>query len=266
MKKRLFCLLAAALLLAAFVLPAAAAETPERYIYDVAELLTEEEYWELNQRAQEISEARQCAVYFVTVEDYTRYGDGTVFDVATHIFEENGFGMGQDKSGVMLILSIEDRDYCLLAHGFGDTALTDYGKDFVSERFLDDFGDDDWYGGCMDYLTYTDSLLTQAREGNVYDVGSWITGGMLWLWSLIFGLVLALVVCLCQRAVMRKKLKAPCGAFDYAENGSLHITRRDDRYTHTTQIRREIKSNTSDGAGGGSYSHSGGYSGKSGKF
>ena len=54
-------------------------------------------------------------------------------------------------------------------------------------------------------------------------------------------------------------------ALGYLEGGKADITRRSDRYTHTTEIRREIKQETSSTDSGG-HSHSGGYSGKSGKF
>ena len=225
--KRFLSILTAVLLLALLAVPVSAVETPEYCVYDVAELLTDEEYWTLEDYAQEISAVQQCAVYFVTVEDY--------------------------------------RDYCLMAHGFGDTALTDYGKDYISEEFLDNFGDNDWYGGCMDYLTYTDALLSQARAGNIYDRGSSITGGQLWLWSLILGAGIAAVVCLLQRTMMRKKVRMQTDALGYLEGGKADITRRSDRYTHTTEIRREIKQETSSTDSGG-HSHSGGYSGKSGKF
>ena len=263
--KRLISMMVAVLLLALLILPASAAETPEYCVFDMEGLLTDEEYWTLEDYAQEVSEQRQCAVYFVTVDDFRNYGDGDIFNVARQIFLASNFGIGEEKDGVMLLLSMADRDYCLLAHGFGDTALTDYGKDYISEEFLDNFGDNDWYGGCMDYLTYTDALLSQARAGNIYGRGSSIAGGQLWLWSLILGAGIAAVVCLLQRAMMRKKVRMQTDALGYLEGGKADITRRSDRYTHTTEIRREIKQETSSTDSGG-HSHSGGYSGKSGKF
>lgn len=264
--KRLFCFLTALLLLASLVLPAAAAETPETCIYDLAGLLTKEECRTLEQQAQEISRAQQCAVYFLTVEDYRDYAGGSIFDAGMRIYQANDLGMGSDRDGVLLLLSMDDRDYCLLAHGFGDTALTDYGKDSVSEAFLDNFADNDWYGGCGDYLSRTEELLSQARAGRIYDKGSWITGGALWGWSLGLALVVALIVCLCQRAAMKKRVVPQAGALGYLESGGADITRRTDRFTHTTEIRHKIETNSNSGSSGGGHSHSGGYSGKSGKF
>ena len=262
--KRFLSILTAVLLLALLAVPVSAAETPEHCVYDVAELLTDEEYWTLEDYAQEISDLRQCAVYFVSVEDYRDYGDGDIFNVARQIFLDNDFGMGEEKDGVMLLLSMEDRDYSLIVHGFGETALTDYGREYICEHFLDDFADDDWFHGVYDYLSYTNDLLSQAREGKIYDRYNWITGGVLWVWSLILGVVISLIVCTVQRAMMRKKVRGQTNALDYVQ-GDVHITRRQDVYSHTTEVRRKIEKK--DSGSSGSHSHSSdGFSGTSGKF
>lgn len=262
--KRLFSILTAVFLLTVLIVPAAAAEAPERCIYDTEKLLEEEVCEIIEMIAQDISAQQQCGVYFLSVNDFRDYGSGDIFNVARKIYEENNLGMGENKDGVLLILSMAERDYCLLAHGFGDTALTDYGKDYISERFLDDFADDDWYGGIQDYLTYTDDLLGQAREGKVFDKTSWITGGVQWVCSLLLGVGLALIVCLIQRGIMQKKVRMQTGALEYLQ-GDVQITRKRDVYTHTTEVRHKIEKNNGSGSSGG-HSHSGGYSGKSGKF
>lgn len=262
--KRLLAFLTAALLLVILIVPAAAAEAPEICVYDTEKLLEEEVREIIEMIAQDISQRQQCAVYFLSVKDFRDYGDGDIFNVARKIYEENNLGMGENKDGVLLILSMAERDYRLLAHGFGDTALTDYGKDYISQRFLDDFADDDWYGGVRDYLTYTDDLLAQARAGKIYDRGSWITGGVQWVWSFLLGVGLALIVCLIQRGIMRKKVRMQTGALEYLQ-GNVQITRKRDVYTHTTEVRQKIEKNNGSGSSGG-HSHSGGYSGKSGKF
>lgn len=262
--KRLISVMVAVLLLALLAIPFSGAQIPECCVFDDEGLLSEIEYQTLEDYARDISERQQCAVYFVTVDDFRSYGDGDIFNVARKIFLDNDFGMGEGKDGVMLILSMAERDYCLLAHGFGETALTDYDREYICEHFRDDFDDDDWYHGVYDYLAYTDELLAQAREGNIYDRGSWITGGVLWVWSLILGVVISLIVCLIQRGMMRKKVREQTDALNYV-HGDVHITRRRDVYSHTTEVRRKIEKK--DSGSSGSHSHSSdGFSGTSGKF
>lgn len=262
--KRLISVMVAVLLLALLAIPVSGAQIPECCIFDDEGLLSEIEYQTLEDYAREISEQRQCAVYFVTVDDFRNYGDGDILNVARQIFLASDFGMGEDKDGVMLLLSMADRDYSLIVHGFGETALTDYGWEYICEHFRDDFADDDWFHGVFDYLAYTDDLLSQAREGRVYDRYNWITGGVLWVWSLILGAVISLVVCLIQRAMMRKKVREQTDALGYVQ-GEVHITRRRDVYSHTTEVRRKIEKK--DSGSSGSHSHSSdGFSGTSGKF
>ena len=59
----------------------------------------------------------------------------------------------------MSVPTMAERDYTLIAYGYGNTAFTDYGKDKLSEVFLDDFGDDNWYSGLSDYLDKSESML-----------------------------------------------------------------------------------------------------------
>ncbi len=262
--KRVLSVFLAALLLIALAVPACAAEN---YIFDEAGLLTEEGRAELNDTAQEISQRTGCGVYFLSIPDYTVYGKDTIYDTAVWLFEQKGLGTGENKDGVLLVLSMAGRDYSLIAHSFGDTALTDSGKDYVTEHCLDSFGENDWYYGVYHYLNATDTLLTQARNGDVYDRDK-VSSGSLWTWSLVVGLSLALIVCLTQNAMQKKKVREQTQALGYLKGGSVNITHRSERYTHTTETRVKINNDKDNSSGGGSsYSHSsGGYSGKSGKF
>ena len=262
--KRFFSVFLAGLLLIALAAPAWAAEG---YIYDEADLLTEEGRAELNETAREISQRTGCGVYFLSIPDYTVYGKGSIYDTAVWLFEQKSLGTGENKDGVLLVLSMADRDYSLIAHSFGDTALNDSGKDYITDAILDDLGDNDWYYGVYHYLNAADTLLTRARNGDVYDRDT-VSSGSLWVWSLVIGFSLALIVCLSQRAMQKKKVREQTQALGYLKDGSVRITHRAERYTHTTETRVKINSDKDNSSGGGtSYSHSsGGYSGKSGKF
>ena len=262
--KRFFSVFLAAVLLMALAVPASATES---YIWDEANLLTEEGRAELNETAREISERTGCGVYFLSIPDYTVYGKGTIGETADWLYSEKGLGVGNNKDGVLLVLSMADRDYSLIPHGFGGTAITATGLDYITESFRDSLRDDAWYHGVYDYLNATDTLLTQARSGDIYDRDK-VSSGSQWTWSLIIGLSLALIVCVTQQAVMKKKVREQTQALGYLKKGSVNITRRSDRCTHTTETRVKINNDKDSSSGGGSsYSHSsGGYSGKSGKF
>ena len=46
------------------------------YVTDDAGILTDSQWEDLEQRAQQVSEEYQCGVYMITVDDYTDYSTG----------------------------------------------------------------------------------------------------------------------------------------------------------------------------------------------
>lgn len=236
-------------------------------VQDVAGLLTAQEWEELEQKAREISRQYQCGVYITTVDDYQDYA-GTIRDCAKGIYQQLALGYGSGKDGIMLTLSMADRDYWLLAYGdFGNTALTDYGRDAMSEEFLDNFAEDDWYGGFSDYLEECAVYLQAAQDGNPVDVGSDskpLTMGQKVLVSygiaLAVGLILAFIVCMVFKAKMKTAVEA-AEAEEYVPAGGVDIYVRQDHFLHTTTSRRKLPEDN-----GGTTVDSDGFSGSGGKF
>ena len=106
--KRWTVFLSVLVLLICCCLPVCAAETEDAfpYICDTELLLTDSEWISLEELAEQISRQYQCAVYFVTVDDYTYYGDGSIYEVAKEIYLTYDLGWGTEKSGVLLLLSM----------------------------------------------------------------------------------------------------------------------------------------------------------------
>ena len=126
---------------------------------------------------------------------------------------------------------MEERQYDLMAHGYGNTAFTDYGKDVMAERFLDDFANDDWYWGFNDYLNTCDEFLEMAANGEPFDVSS-DEGGSKILGVIIIVLISCLVafgVCLVFKAQMKTAIIAT-EAHDYQKE--LNLTNQYDRFSH----------------------------------
>lgn len=242
------------------------------YVTDDEGYLSSDDLADLNSQAAAISEKYGCGVYAMIVKDYTLYNFESVYEAAKMIYLDYSMGWGDDYDGVFLLLSMADRDYSLIAYGdFGNAAFTDYGKDQMAERFLPDFGNDDWYGGFCAYLTACDEYIASAREGNYIDIGasgydtsdgsytsfSWVHVAIV----VLVPFIIALIVCLIFRAQMKSVRKgAEAGTYVV---GGVNFTRRDDRFTHTTEVRRVIER---DNDHGGTSVDSGGFSGKSGKF
>lgn len=250
------------LLLAAMAMPVLASEYA--FIDDGADLLTTEEELLLEETAQEISERYGCGVHIVTLWDYSAYGSD-VRSAAEKYYTNHNCGMGSDADGVLLMLSMAERDYALIAHGsIGNSAFTDYGKEVLSEEFLDDFRYDDWFGGFSDYLSVSDDFLHAASNGAPVDVGqgSGSGVGMTLVMLLLVPAAIAGIACGIMAASM-KTARIKTHADDYRKG--IQLTNRHDRFITRTVVRQKIETSSSSSSGG-TRVNSGGFSGRSGKF
>ena len=198
MKKRISSLLAVMALALFLCVPALAAGFDEAELYfvtDEAGLLSEQEWSDLEARAEEISLKYKCGVYIIAV---------------------------------------------------------------------DNFKNDDWYGGFQDYLEKSGSMLQSAREGHPLDVDSnpliRLAGIGI---SLLVGCVAAFVIAVGVSDRMMKSVSAKTKANAYLIAGSVEITGREDHFTHTTETRTKIEKSS---GSGGTTVDSDGFSSKSGKF
>ena len=234
------------------------------YVTDAVGLLSNEEIMALEQQAGQIEDSYGCAPYILVVEDFRVYEDTyDVREAGMNLYERWGLGYGPEKNGLLLMLSMAERDYALVTYGsVTHQAFTDYGQEALREQFLDNFHNDDWVGGFRDYLDGCAWLLEQARNGTPYDVNTAPKGFNPLI--LVIPLVLALVVCLVLTGQM-KTAKRKTEAGDYMVPNGVEMRVVQDIFTHRTVTRQVIQQNENKG-GGGTTVNSRGFSGKSGKF
>ena len=145
-----------------------------QYVFDISDLLTYEEWEELETRAADISNRQHCGVYFALVDDFTDYGDGSVYEVTYQLYHGSELGFGKDRDGIIVLLSMEERDYAMFVYGeYAEYAFDDFVQEKLEEQFLGDFGDNDWYGGISDYLDACGEFLTKAEEGKPVRSSPW---------------------------------------------------------------------------------------------
>ena len=264
MKKRVLTLLLALMTALVLTVPVWAEQQPgDPFVFDMAGLLSEEDDAYLEALADAISWRHDCAVYIVTVEDYTDYGD-TSHNAAAAIYngdyDGKPLGIGENREGILLMLSMWGRDYRLFVRdgGTAQYAVDDYGRDKMTEVFLDNFAEDDWRGGFEDYLMACDEYLTLAEQGT--PVRKSLTRSL--LPGLAIGIGVALVICIGLKGMM-KSVRRSARADIYVTEEGLNLTEQVDRYTHTTETRRKIER---DNNSGGGHDSGGGGSSSGGKF
>lgn len=255
MKNKLTALALAFLTALALGIHVMAAENTSEYVIDMVSVLSNEESENLNSSSGQYSQRYGCGIYIVAVDNYKDYGSGSIYNVTSQIYnnKDNGFGIGGKRNGIMLLVSMRDRNYAMFVYGDqAEYAFNSYAQEQLEKEFTDNFEQNDWYGGFSDYVKTCGEYLAKADVGKpvrkspaIYIICS--VGG---------SILIAFVVCMVGKSKMRTVYKKT-EANTYT--GSVNLTDRLDQFTHTTETRRSRSDSTQSESGGGG-------SGRSGKF
>ncbi len=240
-----------------------AEEQESAYVSDTESLLDDAEWAELEEKAQSVSEDHTCGIYVVTMYDYSQINEEGAFYAAADIYHSNELGIGEGSDGVLLLLSMKERDYGLYVYGDrAQEAFGEYAQTELEDVFLDNFAEDDWYGGFLDYITTCDEYLQLAEAGTpvtepeLGPVGAFLT-------AFIIAGVISIIICLLLLLKMRSVKKA--ARADRYMTGGIKLSAQEDRYINTTVTRRKIERQSSSSSSSSHRSSSGG-TGRSGKF
>lgn len=281
MTKRISALFCVLLLCVCAVLPVAAA--PAR-LTDNASLLTEEEHETVAALLDAVSARCGADIVVVTTDSL----DGkTPRDFADDFFDQNGFGTGEERSGVLLMVCMSTRDWYISTSGTGMTAVTAAGREYIAKQFLGDLGGGFYADAFTTFANECDDLFERAAQGDPYDDADadtvtdgssddddddFVFDGTAVAINLLIALVIAFVIALIVTGVMRAKLKTvrrQAAADSYVKAGSLNITESSDLFLYSHLDRRERpKDDDHGGSDDGPHISSGGitHDGGGGKF
>ena len=238
-------------------------------VRDSAELLSVDQQAELQARAQSLAEQYHCGVYICTVDAMENGTDAdAAMDSAKQVYKQDDLGVGEEKSGMLLFLSMETRKYALIAYGGGNTVLTDYGREKMLENYiLPELADNNWYDAFSAYLDRAEVYLRMADEGEPYDVNNDPDKKpSAVLLAAIFGVLPAGVTGIfCGANYSKlKNAKIQHDADYYIPEGGANITFQDDRFLYEDEVR--VYDPPDDHDSGGTSVGSDGFSGSSGSF
>ena len=148
----------------------------KRYAVDQMGLLLPADLERLNTRLQEISETYRCDVVAAIVQSL---GHKTAEEFADDYFDYGGYGYNAvpdangttvDGDGILLLLSMEERDFAISTSGYGITAFTDYGiQQYIEPSVLPYLRQNKYREAFNAYADRCEELLQLAREGRPYD-------------------------------------------------------------------------------------------------
>jgi uncharacterized membrane protein YgcG/DNA-directed RNA polymerase subunit RPC12/RpoP len=256
-----------------------------RFVDDM-DLLTNSEEKSLLEKLDKISEKYDCDVAIADIWSLDDPIEGTDYrgvpagygaqDYADAWLWEGGFGIGEGRDAIVLLLALEDRDYAISTYGFGITAVTEAGLDYMENDMLPYLRKDDYNRAFQAFADDAAKYLEMARNGKPFDYGNLPADPFIrftvHLMATFFALIVALIVVLSWRRKM-KSVKPSAYAREYVRRGSFHVVRQHERFMYKNVSSVKIETSSSSGSsshssGSKTHTSSGGRShgGRSGKF
>lgn len=252
--KRSFMILLAVLLILSLS-PLALASEPK--IVDQADLFSASEQQKLETMAQKLADTYGIDVVIVTVPSL----DGkTAKAYADDYFDYNGYGKGPDDSGVLFLISMQERQWHVSTHAAGIDAVTDSDIDYITDQILSDLSAGNYYDAFAAYMELLESEFIEYQDSLTTDLFDVVFNLVI---ALVIGAVIAGIVLLIMRSKMNTA-KQQSGASKYIIDSSYDLFRCQDifLYSHTSKTRK------ADSNSGGTHRSSSGRShgGRGGSF
>lgn len=255
----LFAALAALVLAAALAVPAFAVEGGFADLYyrmnDSANVLTEDEDHELEDTLEELSLRQSFDVVIATIESLESVDYTSMEEYADDLYDFCQFGYGADRDGVLLLVSVGDRKWHISTCGYGITAFTDAGIQYLGEQMTPDMADGDYAAAFRTFVQWSDAYIDAARSGRPYDVKN-LPREPLSLMYLFLALGIGLVLAWVIVGVMKSRLRSVAfqeNAASYVREGSMNLTNSRELFLYRDVHRTErVEEKDSDSSGGSS--------------
>lgn len=236
----------------------------QTWVIDQAGLLTSEEENLLNEKCRRLYDTYGVLVTIVTVDDF---GGGDILEWQKRVFMENPFDV-KAKDGVMLAISMSERDWGIQTFGDGQRAFNTYGRERIGKIVVEGLSEGEYYEAFDDFAELSGKFLKAAEKGKPYSSEHpYRASAPIWLIiGISFGLSLAvslIIVTGWKKSMNTQVRKNEAG--QYLKQGSFHLTRSSDVFLYHTVSRSQRPKQDSSSSSGGSGMHSTS-SGTSGKF
>lgn len=234
-------------------------------VIDYYDVLTDEEEAKLETEIQNYIDKYEIDMEILLVSD-ERYTSPQE-DAEEYLFNTD-MGYGDNRDAVLLYFNFETRKYRMITHGKAISIYTDYGIEKISDAYVSDISEGDYYKGLTKFISSCSTFADEYNEtGEAYDVDNTYFQITLKKELVLLGIGLALsaIALIVMHMSMNTAVEATY-AGDYIVPDSFKLYRQKDNYmySHTSRTKK-AKSNSSSGGGGSSVS-SGGCGGGGGDF
>lgn len=226
-------------------------------VVDNADLLTAEQVQELSEIADQLSREYNADIVIVTVDSL---GHKSAESFADDYFDDHGYGAGRNYNGILLLLSMEYRDWAISTSGDCIRIFNDRQLDEIFDRIQPDLSSGHYFAAFSLFLRLVDVSFEDYASGDKVTFGDIVIRILV---SLAIGAAAGGITLGVMRSKMNTARRQPDAA-DYVANGSFHLYRHQDifLYSRTSRSRKQQSSGSSTHRSSSGRSHGG----RSGKF
>ena len=247
MKKIIVTLLCIACLLGLTVTAFASNDLPT--MIDEAGLLTDHEITFLKNQAETLQEAHGFDIVILTVNSTQGRSPR---QYAESYYDRQGYA----DDGILLLVSMEERDWYICTTGKCQEIFTSYGIDKLGDQFVSYLSEGDYFRGFERFMSNIPTYCDAYDRSEPIDRTIGISHVMI---ALIIGAAIGGITIAIMRSAMNTA-KAKPSATEYVKKGTFHPYGNFDMYLYSrvTKTPRQTNSSGSHGSGGGGRSHGGG--------
>lgn len=275
-KKPLCLIMSLFLCLSTLCIPLLSAEI---HVYDHANLFSLDEVEKLETASSQLAEDYQMDIGIVTTDDAEGQSSQ---DYADTFYDNNGFGYGSQKDGLLFLIDMDNREIYISTSGSGIKYFTDLRVSKMLDSAYNYISNGDYYGTAKDFLSQTQKYLKAGIPNNQYTTNRPYSdpredynnpyiqdapsshkpfttrsgqplNGVSILLSIIVSLIGSGIIAFIVRSLVAYSYKKPRYTVPATRPNDLSVryTQREDRFvsTHTSRVR--IQSNNNGGSGGG---------------
>lgn len=253
MLKRILCLAAAMLLLPCLALAG-------EMVVDDAGLFTQAEIRQMEEIITRIRDTYQMDAVVVTSR---APGYNDTQDFADLYYERNGYGLGDDKAGLLYLIDMRNRVPCISTSGVMIDYITDSREESIIDAGYDDLRRGNYGRALIASLNKVEDFMDKGREegtfrydevtgerlGGIYNA---LTSGEI-IVAAMAGLAVAGVIWMSVSGTYQ--LKGSTYSYDLDRNSTLTLTKDTEHFVR--QFSTRTPRSTGTGSGGGGHSSGG---------
>lgn len=234
------------------------AVSAEEKVYDFAELLTPSEEEKIYSLVKDFIHETQFDLVVVTISHNNKL---SAMEYADDFYDYNDFGLDAQRSGVLFLVDMDNREIYMSTTGDAISMYSDLRIDMTLDAIYQEFSDKNYLQGITKFVTILENYDTMGLPSNKdskYTIGA---DGDIYRsipWLIILGVPLVVTVIVIGVMIRKNKLvRVATSSREYLDKDSLKMKTLSDRLISTNTVAIPISTNSSDGFGGGSSTHSG---------